>query len=123
MPKAKPSAPDSGSPAVVDEAALHSRLKSMAAAHLKTASASLSDASGLHHILGKLGAADAGSAGRLEAISAARAAIVKLEAWVGEQPPVAAAVLEPSESLRRWPPAVDPAAALIDPSWMRRGRR
>ncbi len=125
MPKSKSPAPESAPPAV-DEAALNSRLKSMAAAHLKTASASLSDASGLHHILGKLGAADAGSAGRLEAISAARAAIAKLESWAGDQSPVEPVPdrdVEPTESWARRvrrPATVDPAATLIDPNWAKR---
>ncbi len=106
----------------VDEPKMHARLRAMAAVHLKAATIALSDAHGLHGILEKLGASDAGSSKRTEAIAEARAALAKLEKWSSAQP--TPEPVDPTESwFGRRPPAVDPGAHLDGPRWHARGRR
>jgi len=124
-PKSNPPAPESVEAVDPNEPPeLRGRLRSMAADHLRVAASSLHEAHALHDALSKLGAADSGSSGRVDAIAAARTAIAKIAGWTSAQPAIVAVKsVEPAEALRRWPPVIDPAAALIDPSWMRRGRR
>ncbi len=120
MPKSRP--PEPVDPNEPPE--LRGRLRSMAADHLRVAASSLHEAHALHDALSKLGAADSGSSGRVDAIAAARTAIARIAGWTSAQPAIVAVKsVEPAESWARRvrrPATVDPAATLIDPNWARR---